>query len=294
MKHRGAGSRMFDGLNLLFLVFLMVVTLYPFWHIVAASLSLPHALVQHRGLIFLPLGGASLQAYTNVIFNNPMIAIGYLNTVVYVIGGTCVNVVLTSLGAYGLSRKNVKLASPLMFLITFTMLFSGGLIPTFLLVRDLRWINTRWAILIPNAVSVYNLIIMRTGFKSVPDSMEESARMDGAGDLAILLRIVLPLSTAVLAVMILFYSVWHWNSWFWALVYLRERELYPLQLVLREILVANVTESMTTGASAGDREPIGITIQYATIIVSTVPILFAYPFLQRYFVKGVMVGAIKG
>jgi putative aldouronate transport system permease protein len=201
---------------------------------------------------------------------------------------------MTSFGAYALSRQHVMWKNPVMFLIVFTMFFSGGLIPTYLLIQDLGMLNTRWALIIPSAMSAYNLIIMRTSFQSVPVSLEESAKLDGASDFTVLFRVILPLSMPVVAVMILFYGVAHWNSWFSALIYLRKRELYPLQLILREILITSSTESMMTSVGGADKTPIGETIKYATIIVATGPILLLYPFLQKYFVKGVMIGAIKG
>lgn len=292
MQNKSKYDWIFNVIVFLFLVVMIAVTIYPLYYVVMASFSQPDALMSHRGLIFRPLG-VSLKAYESV-FKNPMIPIAYGNTIFYVAAGTLINLLMTTLGAYGLSRKNVRLAGPIMFAVTFTMLFSGGMIPLFLLVRDLGWINSRLAVLVPTAISVYNLIIMRTNFESIPSSLEESAKIDGANDFVILFRIVLPLSKPVIAVMVLFYCVSNWNSWFPAMVYLRDRELFPLQLILREILITNSTESMTAGAGAGDSAPIGATIEYATIVVSTLPILLVYPFLQKYFVKGVMIGAIKG
>ncbi len=293
-KTATTGELIFKVFNSLIMVFLILVTLYPIWYVAVASLSQPDLVMQHRGLLFLPLGKLSLKAYYSVLVKDPMVLISYKNTLFYVLAGTFISVILTSLGAYGLSRKNVKLANPLMFLITFTMLFNGGLIPLYLLVGNLNMTNTRWAVIIPNAISVYNLIILRTSFKSIPESLEESAKIDGANHFTIFTKIVLPLSKAVLAVIILFYSVAIWNAWFWSMVFLRDRELYPLQLILREILITNSMDSMTIGVSSADTESVGITIQYATIIVSTLPILLVYPFAQKYFVKGVMIGAIKG
>jgi len=201
---------------------------------------------------------------------------------------------MTALGAYALSRRNLLLKNPVMFLIVFTMFFSGGLIPTYLLVgQTLHMQDTPWALIVPGAITTINLIIMRTAFNAVPLSLDEAARLDGANDWTILFKIYLPLSLPVVAVMILFYGVAHWNSFFPAMVYLRTRELYPLQLVLREILISSNVQNMTTDVSSGDVFAIGETIKYATIIVATAPILFVYPFLQRYFVKGVMIGAIK-
>lgn len=294
MKNTGKLDWLLDALIALVLIALVLLTLYPFYYIIMASLSQPALLMQHRGLIWLPLGQPTLDAYKIVIFQNPMIPKGYVNTLIYVVSGTAVNLVMTTLAAYALSRKRVLLGPPIMFAITFTMMFSGGMIPLFLLVRDLGWIDSRLSQIIPTAISVYNLIIMRTNFQAIPDSLVESAQIDGANDFTILARVVLPLSGAVMAVMVLFYSVSHWNSWFPAMLYLRERELYPLQLILREILITNNTESMSTGAAASDQAPIGVAIQYATIIVSTLPIMLVYPFMQKYFVKGVMIGAIKG
>ncbi|WP_195574446.1 carbohydrate ABC transporter permease [Paenibacillus sp. 1001270B_150601_E10] len=273
------------------MIMLCIVTLYPFYYVLVASLSDPSWIVQQRGLIWYP-EGINIEAYIRVL-DNPMILQGYLNTLFVVTVGTLINVFMTALGAYGLSRQNVMWKNPIMFFIVFTMFFSGGLIPNYLLVAELGMLDSLWALIIPGAISAFNLIIMRTAFHGVPISLEESAKLDGANDFTVLFRIIIPLSLPVIAVMILFYGVGHWNSWFSALIYLRDRELYPLQLVLREILITNSTDSMMTGTNAADTMPIGETIKYATIIVATVPILVLYPFLQKYFVKGVMIGAIK-
>ncbi|MBI2941578.1 MAG: carbohydrate ABC transporter permease [Chloroflexi bacterium] len=289
---RSLGETIFGVANTLFMVALIVVTLYPLLYVAFASVSDPATFVQFRGVLLAPLG-FTLAAY-EAVFANPMIAIGYQNTLLYVVAGTTINLLLTSLGAYGLSRNKVLLKNPIMFLIVFTMFFSGGLVPTYLLVGNtLNMIDTPWALIIPPAVNTWNLIIMRTAFQAVPEALEESARIDGANDFTILFRIVLPLSMPVVAVMILFYSVGHWNAFFSAMIYLRTRELYPLQLILREILISNSTDNMVTGVSRGDVMPIAETIKYATIVVATLPILCVYPFLQRYFVKGVMIGAVK-
>jgi putative aldouronate transport system permease protein len=279
--------------NTTLLLLLVVVTLYPMLHVLFASFSEPRALAAHRGLLLRPLG-FSVAAY-RFVFDNPIIPIAYRNTLLYVILGTSLNMVMTSLGAYGLSRRGVLLRNPIMFMIVFTMFFSGGLVPTYLLVaRTLGMLDTPWALIIPPAISTWNLIVLRTAFEAVPVELEEAARMDGANDITILCRVVLPLSVPALAVIALFYAVGHWNAWFGAMIYLRTRELFPLQLILREILLIGGVLEMMTGVSQVDQEPIGQTIQYATIIVATVPILCLYPFLQRYFVKGVMIGAIKG
>ncbi len=286
------GELVFSVINTGLMLGLIVVTLYPLLYVAFASVSDPATLMTTRGLLLGPVG-FTLEAYARV-FDNPMISIGYRNTLFYVIGGTALNLLMTMLGAYALSRRNLMFRRPLTLLIVFTMFFSGGLIPTFLLVgRTLNLMDTPWALILPGAIQTINLIIMRTAFEGIPYELEEAARVDGANDFIILFRIIVPLSTPVIAVMILFYAVGHWNAFFSAMVYLRTRDLYPLQLILREILISNSTEAMTTGVSSGDVMPIGETIKYATIIVATVPILLIYPFLQRYFVKGVMIGAIK-
>lgn len=286
-----AGERTFDIVNYLFLGLLSITTLYPFLYVLFASLSDPSSILQARGLLLAP-SGFSLEAYKRV-FDNPMIPQGYLNTLFYVILGTSLNVLMTAFAAYGLSRREVMWKNTIMFLIVFTMFFQGGLIPLYLMVSDLGLLDSRGALILPTMVSAYNLIIMRTAFQAVPAGLEESARIDGANDFTILFRVIIPLSLPVVAVMVLFYGVQHWNSWFHALIFLRNRELFPLQLVLREILIQNSTENMLTGVGGGDTQSVSETIKYATIIVATVPILALYPFLQKYFVNGVMIGAIK-
>jgi len=292
LSQRSIGERIFDVGNVLALALLSILTVYPFLYVFIASLSDPSWVVQKRGIILLPQG-INLDAYM-AVFKNPSILTGYTNTLFVVIVGTSLNIMMTALGAYVLSRQQFVWRKHIMFAIVFTMFFNGGLIPTFLLVNQLGLLDSRWALILPIAMSAYNLIIMRTAFLGHPVELEESAKLDGANDFTILFRIVLPLSMPVVAVMILFYGVAHWNSWFNALIYMRTRELYPLQLILREILITNNTDSMITGVGGGDKMPIGETIKYATIIVSTIPILCLYPFLQKYFVKGVMIGAIKG
>lgn len=292
MIRRTRGEKLFAALNILLLTLLMVITAYPFLYVVFASLSDPSSIVAYRGALLKPLG-LTVDAYTRVL-QNPMIAIGYRNTLFYVVAGTTLNMVLTCLGAYALSRQRVMFKRPIMLLIIFTLFFNGGLIPTYLLVgQTLHMTDTPWSLIVPTAVNTINLIILKTAFESVPVSLEEAARIDGANDFTILYRVVLPLSLPALSVIVLFYAVAHWNAYFQALIYIRSRDLYPLQLVLREILITSNVESMTTSVSSGDTFEIGQTIKYATIIVATLPILVIYPFLQRYFVKGALLGAIK-
>lgn len=288
---RSLGESIFSVVNTCFMLLLCFVTLYPFLYVLFASLSDPAEIARFRGMLFFPTG-FNLDAY-KAVMDNPMILTGYRNTLFYVAGGTIINLFMTTLGAYALSRRNVYFNNSIMLIIVITMVFNGGLIPTFLLVNSLGMLDTPWALLLPGAISSFNLIIMRTAFQAVPVSLEESARIDGANDWIIMSRIIVPLSMPVIAVMVLWYAVGHWNSYFSALIYLRDRELFPLQLVLREILISNSTDSMTTDAAATDRLDIGITIKYATIIISTLPILCLYPFLQKYFVHGVLIGALK-
>lgn len=284
-------DRVFDTVNVVLMLLLIVATLYPFYHVIMASLSDSNKLIAHQGLLLSPLG-FSWDAYARVL-DNPNIFSGYRNTLFILIFGTALNLLLTAMGAYGLSRKFL-LRKPIMIGIIFTMYFSGGLIPTYLLINN--WLgmgNSMLALIIPVAISTWNLIIMRTSFEAIPESLIESAKIDGSGEMGILLRIVLPLSMPVIAVMILYYGVGHWNSWFNAMLFIRDRELFPLQLILREILVQNDTSSMQLGDAMGDQQGIRESIKYATIMVATLPILFVYPFLQRFFVKGVMIGAVK-
>jgi putative aldouronate transport system permease protein len=287
------GERIFQAVLVLFMLFMIVITIYPFIYVLLSSISDSRQLMSHTGLL-LSTQGFNLDAYVKV-FQNPNIIGGYFNTIVIVAGGTLLNLFMTSLGAYVLSRKGVPWTRTVMLLIVFTMFFSGGLIPMYLLVNN--WMdlgNSLLALIIPGLISTWNLIILRTSFEGIPDGLIESARMDGAQDFTILFRIVIPLSLPVMAVMVLFYGVSHWNSWFSAMIYLRDRELFPLQLILREILIQNSTAYMSGDASASDVEAVGESIKYATIIVATLPILAVYPFLQKYFVKGVMIGSIKG
>ncbi|MFB9326121.1 carbohydrate ABC transporter permease [Paenibacillus aurantiacus] len=290
----GFFDRAFDVVIYTLLTLLVVATLYPLLYVLFASFSDAGQLIVNKGILWKPLG-FSLEAYKSVLAN-PGIANGYRNTLFILVAGVLVNLFMTSLGAYVLSRKNVMWNNVFMFFIVFTMFFGGGLIPLYLVVKGVGLLDSLWSTIIPFAVSTFNLIIMRTAFMGIPDSLEESAKIDGANHFTILFRIIIPLSMPVIAVMILYYAVDKWNGWFYASIFIKSRELFPLQLVLREILIANSTDGMAAGAgaTASDRFQIGETIKYATIMVATVPILCVYPFVQRFFVKGVMVGSLKG
>jgi len=287
------GRRAFTVVNTLFMVMMVFFCVVPFLHVLFASISDPAYIAQRRGVILFPVG-INVEGY-KLVLKNPNIVQGYLNTFFYTGVGTLISIALTSLGAYVLSRQGVLWTPFLMRLITFTMFFSGGLIPFFLVVNGIGLMNTRWAVILPYAISAWNLIIMRSSFKALPASLEESARIDGANDIVILVGIVLPLSLPVLSVMILFYAINYWNSWFPAVIFLQRRSLFPLQLLLREVLIQN---DITKIAAIAELEELESEFyrdltKYTTIMVATLPIIFVYPFLQKYFIKGLMVGSIK-
>lgn len=288
---RSASENIFDVVNVIFLLLLCVVTLYPLLYVTFASLSNSSLLMQHSGLLLRPLdltGGAY-----RLVFLNPNIISGFRNSLFLVVVGVPVNVFITSLGAYFMSRKGVMFQKPITFMFLFTMWFAGGMVPFYLTIHSLNLLNTLWGLIIPFMVSMYNMIVMRTSFASIPDSLEESAKLDGAGHFTILFRIVYPLSKAVIAVMVLFYGVNKWNGWFWGATLITRSELHPLQVILRSILIQNDTSMMTVGMTGADVEEASESIKYATTMVATVPILLIYPAIQKYFVKGVMIGSVK-
>lgn len=288
-----AGQKVFQIFNNIFLLLLSLIMLYPMWHVVMASFSDSGELMAHRGALLAPLA-PNVNAY-KLMSRNPMILRGYINSVIIVVSGTVLNLVLTALGAYVLSRRKLFWQKVMSLMAIFTMFFSGGMIPLYLIVsKTLMLGDSIFAIILPTAINTYNLIIMRTAFASLPESLEEAAQIEGAGHWAILFQIVLPLSMSTVAVIILYYATGHWNAWFNASIFMKTRTKYPLQLILREILINNDTANMSMGGGADDMMGISETIKYAVIVVSTVPILCIYPFLQKYFVKGVLVGAVKG
>lgn len=271
---------------------MVVIMVYPMYHVLVASLSDSNELVGQQGLMLWPKG-FNTKAY-ELVASNPNIFSGYRTTLIVVFFGTLVNVLMTVLAAFLLTRKKFAIKNFIAYMAIFTMYFSGGMIPTYLVVFEgLHLGDSLWALILPTAISAYNMIIMRSGFASIPDSLEEAAKIDGANEYCILFRIMIPLALPTIAVMVLYYGVDNWNAWFNAMLYIRTRSKYPLQLVLREILFIN-SSGMAGGAEAADRYMIGESIKYATIIVATVPILVLYPFIQKYFVKGMMIGAVKG
>lgn len=285
---RNKGDILYDGINVLLILIIASLCLYPMIHVAAASFSDPIRIMTHQGPLLKPLG-FSLDGYKAVL-QNAGIWVGYKNTIIYVVIGTIINMIMTTTGAYVLSRNGFILKKFFTLFIVFTMYFTGGIIPNFLLVKGLGLLNTPWALMLPNAIGTWNLLVMRTSFKNVPASLVEAASIDGANDFVILWKIMVPVSKATMAVIFLFYAVGHWNAWFDAMVYLpMARNLYPLQLFLREILVTS--SEISNGDTAINY--IGELVKYASIVVSTLPILFLYPFVQKYFVTGVMLGSVK-
>lgn len=294
MVKQSRGDRIFEIINYLLLGFVLIIVMYPLLFVAVASISDPAAVV--NGEVWLIPKDITFVGYEKV-FSNSEILRGYKNTIIYTVMGTSVNIIMTILAAYPLSRKDLHGRNLITAMFVFTMFFSGGLIPTYLIVKQLGMVNTMWALIIPNAVAVWNIIIMRTFFQqSIPIEVQESAQIDGCSNIKILLKIVLPLSMPILAVMTLFYSVMHWNSFFNALIYLTEREKYPLQLILREILIQSNMQDMiqTNEESLAKSIMEAESIKYAVVIIANLPVLMLYPFLQRYFVKGMVIGAIKG
>jgi putative aldouronate transport system permease protein len=292
---KSTGRIGFEICNVIFMILLSIIMLYPFLYVASASVSSNSAIL--AGRVSIIPDTLDFKAY-EAVFKYKMVWTAYGNTLFYTTVGTAINLVLTVLGAYPLSRKDFYGKSLFTFMIAFTMLFSGGLIPTFLVVRDLGMFNTRWAVLLPGAISTMNMIIMRTFFQGIPDSLEEAATIDGCTDIQVLTKIILPLSTASLMTIGMFYAVGHWNSWFGAMIYLRDGSKYPLQLVLRGIVLQNQINDLLSAQAGTTIEDgtnlIAESIKYAVIMVAVVPILCVYPFIQKYFVKGVMIGSIKG
>ncbi len=297
LKHKSIGSRVFDWINILFFAFVIIVCIMPVWHVVCASFSNASWVLAQTGIIW-RISGFNVTGY-KMVFQNNSIWSGFGNTILYAIAGTFLSMLCTVMGAYALSRKDFLWADPVMLGISFTMMFSGGIIPSYILVtQNLHMYDSRWAMIIPTLMNAFYLIIVRTAMQNVPVSLEESAMLDGAGRFTILFQIILPLVKATLATVILYMVVGHWNSWFNALIYLRDRSKFPLQLILREILIT-ASDTASTGhvdasSVSGDLTLYKQLVKYCTIIVSTVPMFIFYPFIQKYFESGVMIGAVKG
>lgn len=284
------GDRIFNAANFIFMILIMLIMVYPCWYVLMASFSDPVAIYGNGGILLWPKH-FGIYTYQEVL-KNSQVWLGYRNTVLYVACGGLLSLFLTISAAFCLTRRGLPGRNGILFLILFTMYFSGGLIPSYLVVRSLKLLDTPFAVLLPEAVSTYNLIITITYFRGLPYELEEAAKIDGAGDYTVLFRIMVPLATPIIAVIALYYMVGIWNNYFTPMLYLNKRSLFPLQLFLREILIQNNTASITASQS-DSAQAYAENVKYAIIVVSTVPVMCIYPFLQRYFVKGIMIGAIK-
>ncbi len=293
VKKIKAGDRAFDIINTLLLVFVFLVIFYPLYYVLIASFSDPDLVL--TGKIFLLPKGFQLESYQKV-FENSEVMNGYLHTILYAVVGTCINLAVTLSAGYALSRTDLRGKKALTLFFVFTMFFSGGTVPTYMLVRNLKLLNTFWAMVLPNAMSVWNLILCRNFFEgNIPKELLEVSQIDGCRNYYFFLKIVLPLSKALIAVMVLFYAVGHWNSYMQPLMYLSDRDKYPLQLVLKNILISSQPDASLAGMT--DRAEMykqTEMLKYALVVVSSVPMIVLYPFVQKYFVQGVMVGSVKG
>ncbi|MEK5069448.1 carbohydrate ABC transporter permease [Sporosarcina sp. FSL K6-1508] len=295
MKRVGMPDKSFDLLNKIFLTAIVIIVVYPLIFVISASISDPAA-VSSGKMWLLPID-ITFDGY-KLILQDASIWLGYRNTIFYTTVGTLIHLFVLLPCAYALSRKELMGRKYILWIILFTMMFSGGLIPTYLVIKTLGMLDTMWALVIPGVVGAWSILVARTFFQqSIPDQLVEASKIDGASDFYIFLRIVLPLSLPIVAVMSLFHAVGLWNQYFNALIYLSDRDKYPLQLILREILVVN---QMQLGEGSGEQTEslieqvrTGGLIKYAVIIVSSLPLLIAYPFLQRFFVQGVLIGSIK-
>lgn len=292
IRGNSLGDRTFALANGALLTLLLVITLYPFWYVVMASVSDPVQLYDGSKLLLWPRG-FNTEGY-KVILKHRMLWLSYGNTLFYVLATLAIGLSLTVMAGYLFSRTRLPGKNVMLTLIMITMFFGGGLIPTYLVVSALKITNTRWAMIVPGVISTYNIIMMTTYFRGIPQSMEEAALIDGANDWTILTRIMVPLAKPVIAVISLYIIVAKWNEYIVATIYLRERELFPLQVILQEILISGTSNLDTQTSGYGDFAAYSEAVKYTTIIASTIPVLILYPFLQRFFVKGVMLGAVKG
>ena len=286
------GDKIFVVINSAILICLCIITLYPIWYVFCASMTSNTYLVSHPGILLWPHEMA-FGAY-KLAFSHPLLLSGYTNTLIILAVSLPINILMTLFAGYFMASKDVMFKPLLQGLIMFTMFFSGGMIPAYLNIRDLGLYNSLWALILPGALSVYNSIICKTAIESVPESLKESAYIDGANDVIILFRIIVPLIKATLAVLLLYYGVGHWNAWFNASIYLKDNEKLPIQNIMRAILIANSNVLNSAAAENDQVNQFAEAIKYSTIILTTVPVLCIYPFIQKYFVKGVMIGAVKG
>lgn len=286
-------DRIFMGIVYVTLVLAALAVIIPVWFIIVSSFS--SAVAVATGQVTLWPVDFSVESYVRIVESESLVT-GFKNSIIYTVVGTVINMIVTILAAYPLSRRDIKGRNGIMALFTFTMLFNGGMIPTFLVVNNLGMIDTIWALVIPGALSVYNMILMRTYFmSSIPWELYESASIDGCRDFRYLISIALPLAKPIIAVLILLYAIGHWNSYFSALLYLRSSEKIPLQMVLRDVLISdNASVNMNDIKEQMEKQYLKNLLQYSTIVVSTVPVMLLYPFAQKYFLSGIMIGSIKG
>jgi len=285
----------FNILNYGFMILLCIVCIAPLWHVMMASVSDPRELMSSSGLLYKPLGHITFKGY-QLVLKNPNIITGYINTLFYVASTTILGIILTIIAGFVISRDNLKLKTPISVMILFTMMFGGGLIPTYMVIKALGMVNTSSAVIIPGVINAFYIFMMKSSFEQLPASYEESAKLDGAGPLTIMIKILLPLIKSTIAVVIMFNIVMQWNSWFPASIYLAgRRDLWPLQLFMREILVQNDTGKILSGSDAQSKADFATNlVKYCATVVATLPILCVYPFAQKYFVKGVTIGGVKG
>jgi len=293
-KKINIGRRIFLVIDVLILLFVVFICFMPIWHIIMASLSNPTALNSHHGLLILPAQNIDLTPY-KIILKYQKLWVSYRNTIIYILSSCMITGLLTTLAGYVFSRKRLYFRNTFMLIISFTMLFNGGMIPTYMVIRGLGLLDSPLSMVIPGALTVFNIIIMRTAMENIPNELEEAARMDGASDLKILFKIILPLCKATFAVIMLFTVVYRWNDYFSALLYLPTKsEYYPLQMVLRQILITAKIDLTSTASDVQNASSFyAKEIEYACIVVSTLPILCVYPFAQKYFVTGMTLGAVK-
>lgn len=294
VKNKTIGYRIFLVFDYVLLGCIAILCLVPLLHVAFASVSDAAWVMNQSGIILWP-HDFNIEGY-KLVFETKQLMNSYGNTIIYVVAATAIGMLITVMGAYPLAKKEVLFSNVLMLVISFTMLFNGGIIAFYMVVRNIGLYDTRWAVILPTCVSAFNLILVRTSMSSVPKSLEESAMLDGAGPVRILFQIILPLIKATLATVVLYYAVAHWNSWFNASIFLKDRSKFPLQLILREVLIANDTAANATssGELAGVADLYKQLVKYCTIMVATIPILCFYPFIMKYFEKGVMIGSIKG
>lgn len=286
------GERIFTVFNYCFFILLCLLMVYPFWHVLMQSFSSMEAAL--RGGVFLYPKDFNLDTYTSV-FKNPRIYSGFATTLMVTIVGSAVGTLVTAMTAYPLSKSRLRGGKIIMVLVLFTMIFNAGMIPNYLLIKNLGLYDNRWALVLPLMVSAYNCIIMKSFFLSIPESLEESARIDGANDLHIFFKIILPLSKATIATILLFNAVMYWNDYFSTVLYIQSTDKWSLQAVLRDMLTNTQQAMQAAGVNVrAQSNTNAITIKAASIVVATVPILIVYPFVQKYFVKGVMIGGVKG